>query len=259
MGGINSPWGVATTCRGEVVVTEWGRHCVSVYSPSGDNVQSFGTKGSGLGQFEHPYGVAVDGVGNILVADCGNRRIQKFDQFFTPVHTGDSGLLQVIKPTGIAFNTFNNKVYVVDTGSSNVIMLNSDLTLSGTFGNGLFVSPYGIACDRTGKVYVTDSQNHCIHIFTPKGEHLGMFGRRGQGRGELDKPFGVTVDSSGMVYVSEWGSHRVSVFNSEGRFVTSFGKRGEGPGEFEHPRGLAVDDCGVVYVCDRKNGHVQVF
>ena len=257
VGGVDSPWGVAVNQSGEMVVTEWGGHCVSVFSPSGEKNQSFGTEGSGMGQFQHPYGVAVDGEGNILVADCGNCRIQKFDRFFMPVQTSGSVLL--VKPTGIAFNASNKKVYVVDTAGGHIQVLNPDLTLCSTFGDGLFRSPYGIACGSTGKVYVTDSQDHHVLVFTEEGEHLSTLGRHGQGKGELERPFGVAVDAGGTVYVGEWGNRRVSVFNSEGHFVMSFGRRGEGSGDFEHPRGLAVDSCGVVYVCDRKNRHVQVF
>ncbi len=86
-----------------------------------------------------------------------------------------------------------------------------------------------------------------------------MFGRCGQGRGELNRPVGIAVDSSDIVYVSEEGNHRISVFTSEGGFVTSFGRYGVGPGEFECPLGLAVDNNGVVYVCDNINQCVQVF
>ena len=70
-----------------------------------------------------------------------------------------------------------------------------------------------------------------------------MFGRHGQGAGELDFPADVAIDSNDMVYVSELSNRRVSVFTSEGQFVTSFG-------EFQRPSGLAVDTSGVVYVCD---------
>ena len=45
------PWGVAINQRGEVVVTEWGGHRVSVFSPSGEKLRWFGTCGSGQGQF----------------------------------------------------------------------------------------------------------------------------------------------------------------------------------------------------------------
>ena len=80
--------------------------------------------------------------------------------------------------------------------------------------------------------YVADRDNHRIQVFTAEGKFLRMFGRRGEGRGELKEPWGVAIDSSGRVYVSEVGNHRVSVFTSEGQFVTSFGSAGEGPGQF---------------------------
>ena len=267
LGGLRKPWGVAINQRGEVVVTEWGGHRVSMYSPSGENLRSFGTRGCGQGQFEYPYGVAVDGEGNILVADSDNNRIQKFTakgRFLSAIGTKGSGPLQFRCPTDIAFNTSNNKVYVAGNWNNHVQVLNSDLTFSSTFGKkgsgkGQFVNPCGIACDSTGKVYVADTDNHRIQIFTSEEKFLRMFGRRGQGRGELDRPWCVAVDTSGMVYVGEFDNHRVSVFTLEGQFVTSFGSVGEGPGEFIDPHGLAVDNSGVVYVCDCVNNRVQVF
>ena len=86
-----------------------------------------------------------------------------------------------------------------------------------------------------------------------------MFGRRGQGRGELYVPYGVAIDTSDRVYISELSNHRVSVFTSEGQFLTSFGKKGAGPGGFRSPTGLAVDSSGVLCVCDYSNDRVQLF
>ena len=245
---IGFPWGVAVNQRGEVVVTDCN---VSVFSPSGEKLRLFGKHGSGQGEFNDPCGVAVDGEGNILVADGNNHRIQKFTaegQFLAAVGTRGSGPLKFSYPTDIAYNSKNRMVYVVDYGNNRVQVLNSDLTFSTTFGKngsgkGQFNSPWGIACDSTGKVYVADTQNHRIQVFTAEGKFLMMFGRFGHGREELDTPFGVANDASDTVYVSERGNSRVSVFTSEGRFVTSFG---EGLGA---PCGLAVDDNGVVYVC----------
>ena len=269
LGGVRKPMGVAINKRGEVVVTEHevGVHCVSVFSPSGEKLQSFGTHGSCQGQFDGPYGVAVDGEGNILVADYCNYRIQKFTaegQFLAAVGTYGSGPQQFSLTTGIAFNTSNNKVYVADNGNHRVQVLNSDLTFSRTFGKqgsgkGQFSYPWGIACDSTGKVYVADTDNHRIQVFTAEGKFLRMFGRLGQGRGELVRPWCVAVDTSGMVYVSDGGNHCVSVFTTDGQLVTSFGREGEGPGEFCCPCGLAVDNSGVVYVSDLRNNRVQVF
>ena len=134
---MKEPEGVAINQRGEVVVTEYGGHCVSVFSPSGEKLRSFGTHGSSQGQFDSPYGVGVDGEGNILVADFFNYRTQKFTaegQFLAAVGTYGSGPLQFSYPTDTAFNTSNNKVYVAGNGNHHVQVLNSDLTFSSSFG-----------------------------------------------------------------------------------------------------------------------------
>ena len=248
IGGVKKPWGVAITPKGEVVISEYNGHCVSVFSPGGEKLRSFGAYGSGQGQFNCPTKVAVDGEGNILVADQGNHRIQKFTlkgQFVAAVGKEGKQVLQFSLPRGIAFNASNDKVYVMDSLCQ---VLNSDLTFFSTFGNpGIgkeqFANPRGIACDSTRKVYVANSCSDCIQVFRAEGVFLKMFGRRGQSAGELDFPVGVAIDSNDMVYVSELSNQRVSVFTSEGQFMTSFG-------EFQEPYGLAVDTSGVVYVCD---------
>ena len=266
VGGVMEPGGVAINQKGEVVVAECGGYCVSVFSPSGEKIRSFGTQGSGPGQFEEPRYVAIDSEGDILVTDGGiggNHRIQRFTsegQYSASVGTPGSGHLQFDTPNGIAFNARSNKVYVADTSNDRVQVLNADLTFSSTFGikgsgKGQFDEPWDIACDSTGKVYVADSENNRIQVFTAEGKFSRMFGRRSRGRGELDCPVGVAIDTSGMVYVSEHSGRRVSIFTSEGRFV----RHGSGPGDFRNPGGLAVDDSGVVYVCDSSNNRIQIF
>ena len=267
IGGMEKPWGVAINQRGEVVVTERGRHCVSVFRPSGGKLRSFGTHGSGLRQLNGLCRTAVDGEGNILVTDFDNYRIQKFTaegQFLAAVGTKGNGPLQFNEPSGIAFNAVNSKVYVTEWKNCRCHILNSDLTFSSTFGKrgsgeGQFNYPAGIACDSTGKVYVADCRNHRIQIFTAEGKFLMRLGDHGKGWGDLYEPRGIAVDTSGMVYVCETCNCRVSVFTSEGHYVTSFGRKGSGPGQFEFPTDLAVDNNGVVYVCDPYNYRLQVF
>ena len=261
---VEDPWGVAINQRREVVVTESAAGRVSVFSASGEKLRSFGTRGSGQGQFVAPAGVAVDGEGNILVADCWNHRIQKFTsegQFLTAVGTEGSGHLQFRYPRGIALSASNSKLYV--TEDDRIQILNSDLTFSGTFGQrgsdkGQFSSQWFVACDRTGKVYVADGNNHRVQVFTAKGKFLRMFGKYGGGRGELGSPVGIAVDSSDMVYISDQVNHCVSVFTTEGMFVTSFGGQRQQPELLANPCGLCVAG-GLVYVCDRGNKCVQVF
>lgn len=260
LGKVQRPWGVALARTGEIVVTEYSGHKVSVLTHRGERRCSFGGSGSGPGQFDHPCEVAVDGAGNILVADSWNHRVQKF--------SADGRFMKQASsvfncPIGIAYSAFNDSVYVVD-GSNKVHVLNSDLDCRHRFGGegnkeGLFNTPWSVACDVTGKVYVADSYNNRVQVFSAEGDFLWLFGRRGTGRGELGWPAGVAVDADGMVYVSEGDNCRVSVFSPRGQFVTSFGRKGEGPGGFGAVRGVAVDNSGVVYVCDRDNQFLHMF
>ena len=66
----------------------------------------------------------------------------------------------------------------------------------------------GIACDSEGNVYVADRHNHRIQVFTSEGIFLRMFGKYGEGSGELKRPMAVAVGSDNVVYVSEWDNHR---------------------------------------------------
>ena len=265
--GVKSPSGVAVDMRGEVVVTELNRHCVSIFKPSSHIlIRKFGIHGSGQGKFDTPWGVAVDGEGNILVADTFNHRIQMFagnGLFVSAAGTRGKGSLQFNFPSDIAFNAHNQKLYVADSDNHRVQVLNSDLTFSNSFGKegsgkGQFSYLHGIACDNTGKVYVADSSNDRIQVFTAEGQFLKMFGKHGSGKGKLNHPKGIAIDGD-VVYICDFRNHRVCVFTSEGQFITSFGRVGEGQGEFNYPRGIAVDGNGVVYVCDSYNNRIQVY
>ena len=259
LGMMASPWGVAVTQTGKVIVTECGGDCVSVFSLSGEKLRSFGTHGSSNGRFNGPRGIAVDGEGNILVVDNFNRRIQKFTaggQFISAAGTKDRGYPNFSSPSGIAFNTSNKNVYVSDTGAHCVVILNSDLTYFKSFGNSgnrKLKRPLGIACDSTGKVYVAESGNNHVQVFTAEGEFVRMLDR------QLDSPSCIAIDASDMMYISQNGHNRIAVFSSEGQFMTSFGKKGGGLGQLKLPMGLAVDTSGVVYVCDYSTNKVCLY
>ena len=254
--GVEGPQGVAINSRGEVVVTETSKHCVSIFSLSGQKLLEFGTHGSGQGQFNTPRGLTMDSEGNILVVDQYNHRIQKFTangQFLSSsaVDTQGEGPLKFNEPMYITFNPTNQKLYVTDN-ESNILVLNSDLGYFRTFMRRKFKYICGIACDSIGNVYLADYSNHCIQVFTAEGQFLRVFGERGRGRGELDRPVGIAIDMNDIVYVYDCGNECVSVFTSKGRFVTSFG-------EFKYLCGVAVDSSGMVYVCDAKDSCIQLY
>ena len=267
IGGLKLPWGVAINKRGDIIVAECGGNCVSIFSPAGEKIKSFGSHGSNNGQLNHPEGVAVDADDNILVADTWNHRIQKFSSdgnFITAV--GKKGIqhLQFKYPIGIGIHPHTRKVYVADSKNRRIQILNPDLTLSSSFGSGgsddgQLQYPWDVAFDSTGNVYVADRDNHCVQLFTAEGEFLRKFGKEEKGNGELNKPSSVSIDTDNVVYVTERNNHRVSVFTSEGKFLTSFGTTGSGSGQFSLPRGISVDKNGVVYVADSSNNRIQIF
>ena len=267
IGGLNQPWGVAVNQRGEIIVAEYGGHCISIFSSIGEKIRTFGSMGSAQGQFIGARGVAVDGDGNILVVDGSNRRIQKFTaggKFLTAVGRYGRKQLEFTYPFGVAVNHRNSKVYICDTDNHQIQILNADLTFSSSFGrcgsgDGQFNYPWNVALDSTGNVYVADSEGHRIQVFTSEGKFLRKFGKKGSGDGELNWPTSVSIGSDDIVYVTEYDNHRVSVFTSEGQFLRSFGTKGEGPGQFNNPRGIAVDRDGLVYVSDSDNNRIQIF
>ena len=182
-------------------------------------ILAWGSGGSSSGQFNNPYGVAVDGSGNVYVADTGNNRIQKFT---------------------------SGGAYVTQWGTAGS-------------GNGQFSNPYGVAVDGSGNVYVSETINNRIQKFTSSGVWLTRWGSSGSGNGQFSSPHGVAVDGSGNIYVADSSNNRIQVFDSTGAYVTQWGSGGSGNGQFNSPRGVAVDSSGKVYVADSGNKRIQVF
>ena len=263
--GLTRPWGVAVNNSGEVVVSEYYGHCISVYSRKGKKIRSFGSKGSSTEQFQFPHGVAITPDNNILVVD-DNSRIQMFTMEGCLVKSaGRKGQepLQFNQPFGIAVHP-SGRVFVADTSNHHVQVLNPDLSYSHMFGSkgsapGKFNYPYNVAIDNSGVVYVTDYRNHRVQLFSADGQFILSFGSEGSQHGQLKYPLGICVDATNTVYVTD-SNHRVSVYTNSGEFIKCFGTQGSGEGEFIYPSGITVDNTTeTLYVCNTTNDRVDVF
>ena len=130
--GIKYPYGVAVSNSGEVVVSEYWNHRISVYSRERKHIRSFGSKGSNKGQFYYPHGVAITSDNYILIADEYNYRIQMFTmegRFVKSVGQKGKRQLQFDQPSGIAVHP-SGRVFVAETHNSRIHVLNSDLSFS---------------------------------------------------------------------------------------------------------------------------------
>lgn len=124
---------------------------------------------------------------------------------------------------------------------------------------GQLASPFAVATDPLGNVYVLDSFNHRVQKFDRLGNFILQWGSLGTANGQFWYPSGIAVDAQGNVYVGDTNNNRVQKFTSTGVWLTAWGGSGSGDGQFNSPEGIAVDVSGNVYVVDTSNNRVQKF
>ena len=265
--GLKNPWGIDVTDDGVMIVSEYNGHCITVLDREGKKINSFGSLGSGRGQFKYPSGIAVTSNRTILVGDSYNHRIQELTmegECIACIGEEGSGPLQFQCPRGITINKTTGQVFVADEDNHRIQVLNPDLTFSYTFGSngsgqGQFVYPRDVTLDSKGFVYVADRNNHRIQKFTPEGRFVDMFGTYGSKPGQLDYPSGITVDDNDLLYVNEENNHRLSIFTTSGEFIHCFGEKGDKEGQLDIPRELSCNRYGYLYVCDYYNNRLVVY
>jgi len=129
-------------------------------------------------------------------------------------------------------------------------------------GDGQFDFPEAMAINpTTGLIYVSDSNNNRIQVFTANGTFLGKWGTFGVGNGQLKSPGCLAInESTGDVYVADYGNNRIQRFSSLGTYISQWGTMGSGNGQFQSPNGLAIDQStGNVYVSEFSGNRVQYF
>jgi DNA-binding beta-propeller fold protein YncE len=210
---------------GELFVADQANHRVAVYATDGTFLRAFGrnvnlgagnpdlctiastcragTAGGAAGQLSSPYAVAVSG-GEVYVADASNNRVSVFS-------------------TSGSFARAFGKGVNPAAGDPDVCTAATSCR-AGTQGSGTgqLSFPLGVAVGG-GEVFVADSSNTRISVFSTAGTYARSFGGAGAGAGQLAYPFGVAY-AAGEVYVADQNNHRIAVFAADGTFARAFGK-----------------------------------
>jgi sugar lactone lactonase YvrE len=149
------------------------------------------------------------------------------------------------------------RLYVADPGAFRVTVIDlktADVLNITQAGNEDFISPIGVLSDRSGRIYVSDSQLGKVSVFDEKGTYLTRF------EGEFKRPTCMAIDEKGStIYVSDTLEHKIYTYSLEGKRTGSIGGPGSLPGELHYPTHLFVDKEGLLYVTDSMNFRIQIF
>jgi len=246
-------------------------------------------------RFKNPRGVAVDGVGNVYVADTDNHTLRKVTSVgVVSTFAGSAGQFGFINgvgnaamfyyPEDVAVDNMGN-IYVSEPANHTIRKVTPAgvvSTLAGVAGNSgstdgpgsgaRFNYPRGLAVDNTGNVYVADSANQTIRKVTSAGvvsTLAGSVGQMGSADGGITarfrNPFSVAVDNAGNVYVADTSNSTIRKVTPGGIVSTLAGSAGQtgstdGSGSaarFNYPYGVAVDSAGNVYVADNESHTIR--
>jgi trimeric autotransporter adhesin len=259
---LNAPQGVLVDAKGNIYIADTGDNRVRLVKPNGfiypfaGNFATSCTSGTSpcgdggpavKASLSVPEGLALDGKGNVYIADSGDNRVRVVN---LKTHN-----INAFAGTGTScFPSWNT---CGDGGAA----------LSANLGN-----PQGISVDSSQNLYIADTRDQRIRIVSAAGTiktfagtgHHGFFGDAGQALdAQLSGPNGVFVDSGGNVFISDTGNQRVREVTPNLVINTILGGGNGGDGgaptaaQFANPNGVAVDSAFNYYVADTTNNTIR--
>jgi sugar lactone lactonase YvrE len=275
----------------------------TISSVAGDGNSGYsGDGGASTGaELNSPSGMARDSAGNLYIADQGNNVIRKIDSngnISTVAgngqggYTGDGGLAtsaQLYSPSDVAIDSAGN-LYIADTNNNVIRKVDINGVITTFAGNGqsaylgdggpaLYASlsgPQGVAVDKAGDLFISDSSNYVVRKIDVNGTITTIAGDNQQGysgdgaiatAAQLSYPLGVAVDDAGNVYIADGQNYVVRKVGTDGNINTiagdnQFGYSGDGgaatSAQLSYPNGLKLDGAGNLYIADQYNGVIRM-
>ena len=260
------PFGLAVDSKGKIYVADQSVGAVFIFNTETAEVEMIRNRHEA--SFGLIYGLAMDDNDRLFVSDLKLHHVAVFDAKHRQETSFGADVLG--RPGGLAVDTENRFLYVVDTEKDVVDVFDADsftlLRQIGTPGKkhslstpGMFSLPSHVAVDQEGNVYVTDTLNDRVEIFDAEGNFISTFGRNGDGPGCFQRPKGIAIDPDGHIWVVDGTQDRVQVFNREGQLLIYFGTHGEWPGMFMAANDICIDKQNRVLVSEQFLGRVQMF
>ena len=245
---LAQPVSVARDASGNIYISDQGNHRIRKITFSTGNISTIaGSSTSGFSgdggaatsaQLNYPAGIALDGSGNIYIADQGNQRIRKI--------TASTGVISTIAGTGTAG-------FSGDGGAASSAQLNN---------------PVAIAIDGSGNIYISDQYNQRIRKITASTGNIstiagtGTYSYSGDGgaatSATFQNPAGIEVDASGNIYIADLFSHVIRKITASTGVISKVagsgtaGYSGDGAAatsaNLNYPTDIAIDDSGHLYI-----------
>jgi cysteine-rich repeat protein len=307
--GLGRPQSVAVDVHGNVYIADSDKQRLWRVDSNGmiSTVAGTGTAGyNGDGraatsaQLDSPFGVAVDGVGNVYIVERESHRVRRVDLdgiistlagTGTPGYNGDgiaATSAQLASPSGVAVDGLGN-VYIADRDNQRIRRVDNNGTITTMAGTGTpgyngdamtatsahLAYPFAVAVDQMGNVYIADRDNRRIRRVDTNGTISTVAGTGAAGyngddipatSARIGSPRGVAVDVLGNVYFTDRSSQRVRRVDSSGMISTvagtgTVGYNGDNmaatSAQVALPYGVTVDRRGNVYIADRDNRRIR--
>jgi sugar lactone lactonase YvrE len=249
---LHWPTGVSIDTSGNLFIADQGNNRIRKVSTNGiiTTVVGNGTAGYNWdggaaisAELSSPCGVAVDGIGNLFIADYGNFRIRK---------VGTNGIITTVAGNGTGG--------FADGGSAT---------------NACIYQPTGVSIDASGNLFIADPSNYRIRkvtiagiITTVAGNGTGHYGGDGGNatNSNLYQPTGVFIDASGNLFIADCYNHRIRKVSTAGIITTvagngTLGYMGDGGtatnAELNYPWGVSVDAGGNLFIADENNNRIR--